>query len=117
VEDNVGVRHIVVRLLRTLGYRVLESDCATAALEQLELEQPDLLFTDIVMPGGLNGAELARLARERWPNLKIVLTSGFPQARINGDDRFASVYELLTKPYRKDALATVLRAVLDGQGS
>jgi PAS domain S-box-containing protein len=117
VEDNAGVRHIVVRLLRDLGYRVLESDCAAAALEQLALGQADLLLTDIIMPGGLNGAELARMARERWPALKVVLTSGFPQGRVKGDDQFAAGYELLTKPYSKEELATVLRAALDGSPS
>jgi CheY-like chemotaxis protein len=114
VEDNLAMRRVVLRQLRELGYRVLECDHAAAALELLEREPVDLLLTDIVMPGGLDGVELARLARERWPALKVVLTSGFPQARVNGNDDVLGNLPLLSKPYSKDELAGVLRAALDG---
>jgi hypothetical protein len=66
------------------------------------------------MPGGLGGGELARLARERWPALKIVLTSGFPQARVDEIGELLNSLPLLSKPYRKEELAAVLRAALDG---
>jgi PAS domain S-box-containing protein len=114
VEDNLAMRRVVLRQLRELGYRVLECDHAAAALELLEREPVDLLLTDIVMPGGLDGVELARLARERWPALKVVLTSGFPQARVNGNHDVLGNLPLLSKPYSKDELAGVLRAALDG---
>ena len=76
VEDNPAVRRVVMRQVRELGYLALESDSATAALEVLQREPVSLLFTDVVMPGSLDGGELARLARERWPALKIVLSAG-----------------------------------------
>ncbi len=114
VEDNPAVRRVVLRQVRELGYLALESDSATGALEVLRREPVSLLFTDIVMPGGLDGGELARLARERWPALKIVLTSGFPQARVDGIGELLDSLPLLSKPYRKEELAAVLHTALDG---
>jgi len=114
VEDNPAMRRIVLRQLRELGYRVLECDRAAAGLELLQREQVDLLLTDIVMPGGLDGVELARLALERWPALKIVLTSGFPEARVNGNGEFLGSLRLLSKPYSKEELAAVVRTALNG---
>jgi PAS domain S-box-containing protein len=114
VEDNTGMRRIAQRQLRDLGYRVLECDRAATALETLQREPVDLLLTDIVMPGGLDGVELSRIAHERWPRLKIILTSGFPQARVEGDGEVAATMTLLSKPYHKEELATALRTALDG---
>jgi CheY-like chemotaxis protein len=113
VEDNAAMRRVSTRQLRDLGYRVLECDRAAAALEILQREQVDLLFTDIVMPGGLDGVELAHIAEERWPTLKILLTSGFPQARVNGDGQLRN-FQLLSKPYRREELAAALHAALRG---
>ncbi|HWD59887.1 MAG TPA: response regulator [Stellaceae bacterium] len=113
VEDNPGMRRVALRQLRELGYRVLDCDRAAAALDILQREPVDLLLTDIVMPGGLDGIELARIARERWPGLKIVLTSGFPQARVEGDGDALAGLRLLSKPYRKEELAAALRAALE----
>ena len=113
VEDNPAMRRVSLRQLRELGYRVLECDRAAAALEVLQREPVDLLFTDVIMPGGLDGIELAQMARERWPALKIVLTSGFPEAKIDGNGDLLGSLRLLSKPYRKEELAAVLRAALD----
>ncbi len=76
VEDNEGMRRITRRQLTSLGYRVIEAASAAAALRLLEAENVALLFTDIVMPGEMDGVELARTAMVRWPALKVVLTSG-----------------------------------------
>ena len=111
VEDNQAMRRVSTRQIRELGYRVLECDRAAAALDILQREPVDLLFTDIVMPGGLDGVELAHLARERWPQLRVVLTSGFPQARLGRNGELASL-TLLSKPYHRDELAAALRAAL-----
>jgi CheY-like chemotaxis protein len=112
VEDNPAMRRVTLRQLRELGYRVLECDRAAAALELLEQEPVDLLFTDIVMPGGLDGVALARRAVERWPALKIVLTSGFPQARVDDNGERLGNLQLLSKPYRRSELAAALREAL-----
>jgi CheY-like chemotaxis protein len=112
VEDDPAVRRIVLRQLGEFGYRVLECDRAETALELLQREPVDLLFTDIVMPGGLDGIALARMAAERWPALKIVLTSGFPQARVDGNGEVLGNMQLLSKPYRRAELAAALRIAL-----
>jgi CheY-like chemotaxis protein len=108
VEDNSPLRRVILRQLRDLGYRVFEADRAAPALDLLEREQIDLLFTDIVMPGGLDGIELAGLAIERLPTLKVLLTSGFPEVRSSTRQEFSTRFRLLSKPYSKDDLADAL---------
>jgi signal transduction histidine kinase/ActR/RegA family two-component response regulator len=114
VEDQPAMRKIVVRLLRELGYRVLEADNPKAALAILEKEEIDLLFTDVIMPGRMTGFDIARLAAKRWPLMRVVLTSGFPQANFADDPRMIDNVRMLTKPYRKEELASILRDALDG---
>jgi PAS domain S-box-containing protein len=115
VEDNEGLRRIVVRQLNDLGYRVLEAKDGNAAVKILESEPVDLLFTDIKMPGGMDGYTLARNAVSRWSGLKVLLTSGFPETKLDGNDGAQVNMQLLTKPYRKDDLARALRNVLDAR--
>ena len=113
VEDNAGLRRVVRRQLDALGYRVLEAEDGAAALKILESDAVDLLFTDIVMPGGLSGYDLARTVVARWPAMKVLLTSGFPEAKLDGNGGTRINMRLLTKPYRKGDLARVLREILD----
>jgi PAS domain S-box-containing protein len=110
VEDNPGLRRVVVRQLDELGYHVVEAENPLAAMGILESQKVDLLLTDVVMPGGTNGYELARTVQVRWPTIRVVLTSGFPE-RINTDRELSNV-RLLSKPYRRDDLARVLGEVL-----
>jgi nitrogen-specific signal transduction histidine kinase/CheY-like chemotaxis protein len=115
VEDNGDVRRVVVLQLRDLGYRVSEAANGEAALKLIESGEPlDLLFTDVVMPGGMTGDELARRARIVRPGLKVLLTSGFARAAIEAADQSEDLRNLLSKPYRKVDLAARLRALLDG---
>jgi PAS domain S-box-containing protein len=113
VEDNAGLRRVAARQLKELGYRLLEAESGPTALTVLESETVDLLFTDIVMPGGMSGYDLAREALSRRPALKVVLTSGFPEVKLNGNGGPPLSMRLLTKPYRKADLARTLREVLD----
>lgn len=114
VEDNAAMRRIVLRQLADLGYRALEADSAAAALALLERERVDLLFTDIVMPGEIGGFELARQVLTRWPSIKVVLTSGFSETKINGNlGVMGASARLLSKPYRKEDLARLLREALE----
>ena len=114
VEDNEALRRVVTRQLGELGYRVLAAENAAAGLELLNRQSIDLLLTDIVMPGGINGREFARLAHQRWPGIKIVFTSGFSEVRLNGDaGPLAACTPLLSKPYRKEDLASAAREALD----
>jgi nitrogen-specific signal transduction histidine kinase/ActR/RegA family two-component response regulator len=114
VEDNAALRRVVVRQLEYLGYNVLQSEDAAAALTVLGDKRIDLLFTDILMPGGEDGLTLARMALARWPLLKILLTSGFEDTMRRGDTRGLRVLE---KPYQAMDLAGALRDALDGDRS
>jgi PAS domain S-box-containing protein len=115
VEDNAALRRVVVRQLDELGYRVIEAADAPAALAILETSAVALLFSDIVMPGGVDGFELARQATQRWPAIRVLLTSGFPDVGVNRHDgSLVASIRLLNKPYRKADLARALRDVLDG---
>jgi PAS domain S-box-containing protein len=114
VEDNAALRRVVARQLGELGYRVLAAENAAAGLRLLEQQSIDLLLTDVVMPGGINGRELARRARQRWPQIKVIFTSGFSEARLSGDaGPLSSCTPLLGKPYRKEELASAAREALD----
>ena len=109
VEDNPGLRRAAVQQLRNLGYRVLEADTGHAALAVMAQEPVALMFSDVVMPGGVDGFTLSETVRERWPAVKIVLTSGFADAAFGG----SAAVTVLTKPYRRDELARALRDALD----
>jgi CheY-like chemotaxis protein len=110
VEDSVPLRRVVVRQLREMGYRVLEADSAASALAALAREPVDLLLTDVVMAGGMDGIELARNVLARWPEVKVLLTSGFPETKLNGNGPIPA--RLLNKPYRRDELARAVREAL-----
>ena len=113
VEDNAGMRRIVVRQLSEAGYRLLEAPDAEAAMAIIDSPEPiDLLLTDVVMPGAMDGRDLARIAAVRRPGLRTLLTSGFPDARWGGTSPRTGG-RLLNKPYRKDELRRAVREALD----
>jgi PAS domain S-box-containing protein len=111
VEDHAGLRRLVIRQVLSLGYRFLEADGANAALALLASHPADLLFSDVIMPGPLNGSELARAVQNRWPQMRVVLTSGFTAKGAASIDPGTRV---LAKPYRKLDLARALRDALRG---
>jgi PAS domain S-box-containing protein len=117
VEDNADVRRVAVGMLADLGCRVIEAENAAAALAILVTGQPiDLLFTDIVMPGGMTGVELAREARKLRAGLKVLFTSGFADAPLRNGGEADENKNLLRKPYRKPELARWIRRILAGNG-
>jgi signal transduction histidine kinase/CheY-like chemotaxis protein len=114
VEDNARLRLAACRQLAELGYQVHPAEHAVAALAILASgERVDLLFTDVVMPGTMDGIDLARQATRLRRGLKVLLTSGF--AGVRGVDQHSAhyPYRLLSKPYRRDELARAVREVLD----
>lgn len=115
VEDDEGVRALSVMLLKGSGYRVLEAANGPSALALLENEQIDLLFTDVLMPGGLTGPQLAQEARRRFPVLKVLLTSGYTENAIADQDRPGQGAPLIGKPYDGMQLLRKIRSVLDMQ--
>jgi len=113
VEDNQALRRLVVRQLSGLGYHVLETRGAADAIGVIEHERVDLVFSDVVMPGEMDGLGLVRHLLLRKLDVAVLLTSGFPEKKF--EDRFKhmpSSVRLLGKPYRKEQLATAVRDAL-----
>jgi PAS domain S-box-containing protein len=114
VEDNAGLRRIVVRQLSEAGYHVLQAPDAAAAMGLIEGPEPiHLLLSDIVMPGDMDGRDLARAAVRRRPVINVLLTSGFPDARLPVPALRSPGSRLLIKPYRKDELLRAVREAID----
>ncbi|RVU15475.1 hybrid sensor histidine kinase/response regulator [Methylobacterium oryzihabitans] len=115
VDDRPDVAATAGTILEDFGYTVLVSDGPRAALEVLDGEaRIDLLFTDLIMPGGMNGVMLARAARERQPRIKVLLTTGYAEASLERTDAGGSEFEILNKPYKRLELARRVRRVIDG---
>jgi CheY-like chemotaxis protein len=117
VEDEEDVRETVVSLLGELGYRVLPVATPGEALETLARE-PDVavLFTDVMMPGGIRGTQLAQRARELRPKLRVLYTTGFTSTGILQREMLSERAEMIGKPYTNEELAHVLRGLLDENG-
>ncbi len=114
VEDDDLVRSHVEGLLSSLGYRVVIANSGPVALKLLQEGIPvDLLFTDMVMPGGMNGKQLADEAQMQRPGLKVLFTSGYTQDAIVHQGRLDPGVHLLSKPYRRADLAKMIRHVID----
>jgi CheY-like chemotaxis protein len=114
VEDDDDVRAYSVDILRELGYRVVEAHDGPSALRLLE-RQPkvDLLFSDVVLPGGWTGAQTAARARAQRPGLKVLFTTGYARNAIVHHGRLDAGVQLITKPFTYAELAAKVRDVLD----
>ena len=113
VEDDPSVQATVVGMLSELGYQVLRADNAEMALAVLKAGvRCDLLFTDVVMPGKLKSTEMVRQARALLPDMKVLYTSGYTQNAIIHGGRLDAGVELLSKPYRREKLASKVRQLL-----
>jgi CheY-like chemotaxis protein len=109
VEDEPEVRNIAAAFLRSLGYRAMAVGNAADALAQLAAnEDIALLFSDVMLGGGMNGIELAQAARSLRPQLGVLLTSGYDEPATTTTGA-ASPFELIRKPYRREQLAVALR--------
>ena len=118
VEDDVDVRDLAVGLLSRLGYRPIEAADGKSALAALgETAEVALLFADVALAGGMSGVELAREARRRRPDLKVLLTSGYSADVIAAQEGLDEGVELIGKPYRKASLARKIGAVLNRKGA
>jgi PAS domain S-box-containing protein len=109
VEDNPDVRHVAVSLLEQLGYRTIEAETASAALDILAAGAGvDLVFSDVVLPGQIDGLALARAVTNKYPRIPVVLTTGYTKAFDVSPD-----YPVLRKPYQISALGRVIHDALD----
>ncbi len=114
VDDRLEVAELAQTMLESLGYRVSMVNAPSEALQLLRNGRPvDLLFTDLIMPGNMNGVVLAREARRLQPGIKVLLTTGYASESIerHGAD---GEFPVIDKPYRQDELARKIRIVLDG---
>ena len=111
VEDDANVREMVVRMLSKFGYRPLVARTVPEALAILQNEASvDLLLSDVVMPAGMSGTELARTAQQPRPGLKILLTSGY--TGVEPEPSGLTEFAFIAKPYRGRMLGTKLKEIL-----
>jgi CheY-like chemotaxis protein len=116
VEDNAQVRNVTAKRLQNLGYAVVEAENAAGAIDVLGSGSDiDLIFSDVVMPGGMSGFDLAQWARKNRPTVPVLLTSGFAEDVARAGETLASELEILRKPYTGADLARALRKALDGR--
>ncbi len=114
VDDEVDLLYLADKYLTELGYRTYQAENASQALEILAKHKDiDCLFTDVVMPGGINGYELAQQAVDDNPELKVLITSGFTSKTLTQKGRILFSTQMLNKPYRKANLAQHIRLTLD----
>ncbi|MBR1161528.1 ATP-binding protein [Bradyrhizobium elkanii] len=116
VEDDKLVRSYVLTQIESLGYTTLSANNGREALAVLDSGAPiDLLFTDVIMPGAMNGRDLATEARKRRPGLRVLFTSGYTDDAIDQDGKLEQGILLLAKPYSRAELARMLRVALRGE--
>ena len=114
VEDDPLVRAHTEKQLVAFGYRVHTAEKASHALDLIsDGLEPDLLLTDIVMPGGMNGRQLADELRKRQPSLKVLFTSGYTQGTIVQREGNGPITNFIGKPFRRSELAAKIRETLD----
>jgi len=112
VEDEAAVARIARLFLESLGYHVIAAPNGADALARLdENEGIDILFSDIVLPGGMNGRELAEAALARRPELKVLFASGYPREAIAYEDQVDPGLVLVAKPYRRLDLSRALDSI------
>lgn len=115
VEDNPHVRNVPTKILRIQGYDVTEAKDGAEAIDHLQNGQPfDLLFTDVVLPGNLNGIEIAEEAVLIQPDIKILYTSGYAESAINHSDKLIPGVTLINKPYNRSDLLEKVSTILEG---
>ena len=114
VEDDPLLRVTAIAILEELDYRVLVAENGGRAIEVLrDTGSVDLLFTDLVMPGGIDGISLAREARQLQPDIKVLLTTGYAERALVHQDLLDGGSELIGKPYRREQLARRIHALLN----
>ena len=113
VEDETAVRMVVTEVLSDLGYTVLEAENGQSGLQIIESRaRIDLLLTDVGLPGGMNGRQLADAARQRRPNLKVLFFTGYAESAAVRDGRMERGMEIMIKPFALDALAAKVEQMI-----
>jgi len=114
VEDEADVRAFTATVLSELGYHVLTAADASSALAVLaSTPRVDLLFTDVGLPNGVDGRQLVEKARERWPDLRVLFTTGYARSSLMHHGRLDAGLELIVKPFSEASLADRIRRILE----
>jgi len=114
VEDDDLVREIPVTILRDHGYEIVEAQNGVEAINLLQSEKPfSLLFTDVILPGNINGADIAATAKKKYPNIKIIFTTGYSQDVLMKDGTIEQGTTIINKPYARNELLDIIRSKLD----
>ena len=117
VDDEPTIRMLAVEVLEELGYQVIDCGDGPSALKVLETDQRiDLLITDVGLPGGMNGRQLADAARLSRPDLKIIFITGYAENAVLGNGQLSPGMQLITKPFAMEALGQKARNLIQ-QGS
>ncbi len=115
VEDQVDVGDYAETVLSEFGYTVLRAENADDALTLLDgAGHIDVLFSDLIMPGGMNGVMLAREVKRRRPKMRVLRTTGYLESSIERVDARGAEFDLIQKPYKRSELATKVRQVVEG---
>ncbi len=113
VSDEPAVRMIIAEVLSDLGYTMVEAANGRSGLHILESKtRIDLLLTDVGLPGGMNGRQLADAARQRRPGLKVLFITGYAESVVAGNDRMEQGMQVMTKPFTVDALAVGIQGMI-----
>jgi CheY-like chemotaxis protein len=115
VDDEPSVRALMAEVLTDQGYRVLEADTGAVALQILQTRQTiDLLVSDVGLPGGMNGRQLADAARSLRPGLKVLFVTGYAENAALGSGRLDPGMHVLTKPFSIPTLSERVKELLEG---
>jgi PAS domain S-box-containing protein len=113
VEDDAGVRQLNIERLKTLGFEVIEASTGAQALELIKAGlRPDLVFSDMIMPGGVSGRDLVEQAKLIVPAMRFLLTSGYAEEMVNAEGHPTLAVKVLQKPYRMAEFAAAVREAL-----
>ncbi|MEE8332243.1 MAG: response regulator [Alphaproteobacteria bacterium] len=112
IEDEEKVRAITVKLLESLGYQAIDVENAAAARDALTRETIDLVLSDVLLTGDMNGPEFAMEIGVNYPGMPIVFMSGYPAEAAHGIGELKTNFQLLNKPFRIRQLDQALRAAL-----
>ncbi len=116
VEDDDDARATLAAMVTELGYRVVAAENGASALPILEQERPiDILLSDVIMPGGMNGLDLAKAAHKRRPDLKVLFVSGYDRMAIAQATKYDDSLKLLNKPFSLSDLGRELLALIQGR--
>ena len=113
VEDELALRMVIVEMLSDLGYTVLEAGNSQSGLQIVESSaRIDLLLTDVGLPGGMNGRQLADAARKRRPDLKVLFLTGYAESVVAGNNGMEQGMEIMTKPFALDKLVAKVKGMI-----